>query len=147
MTPKQQLLIEYVWKLQGQMQLQEWRVYIQNEPPEPEGDQSVRARIQIFRNGSAEAWLQVADSFWRLSPDSQRETVIHELLHVMHHDLRLAAEATSWTDYVPHEAAFMAREMIDRAEERVVDRLTRVISEDFALPPVDKPGWESGGGW
>jgi hypothetical protein len=144
LTPHHSLLLDYVWILQGQMMLQEWRIYIRTE--EPAGEH-IRAKIETFTSGSAEGWLSVSEDFWRCSPEAQRETIVHELLHLLLHDLRLASEAVIHTDYVPMEPGMMATEGIARAEERVVDRLSRVIAEDFKLPPAGNAAWRSGGNW
>lgn len=141
MRPHHRLLIDYIHKLQNQLQMIEWRIYLELEPPE--GPDAV-ASVHIFDNGSAEAWIRVAERFWDQSPDQQREAIVHELLHVMTHDLLISGRILGETDYIPLEVQDMANRALQRAEERVVDRLARVIAEDFALPPHEDPRWRSG---
>jgi hypothetical protein len=139
-SPERELLINYVMQIQRQMLLTEWRVYLSDNPP----DENAVASMEFTDTGSAEALLRVSESFWTRTPAMQRETIVHELLHVMTHDLLESIGSMKSSGYVPAGAGLMFEDLIGRTEERLVDRLARVIAEDFALPPAKDPEWRYG---
>lgn len=119
----------------------EWRINYINEPPK---QKNAMAMVQFYGTGSATANLQVADAFWEQVPEAQRETCVHELLHLLTHDLLSAAEEAVQSGAFSKPARDAYLRQFDRYEERLVDRLARNIADDYSLPPVDNPAWISG---
>lgn len=138
---RKSLLLRWVMKLQRQLSLEEWRVILHDDPPE---NPLAVAECRFPDSGAAEVWLAIGPRFWQSTPEYQRETMIHELLHILLHDLSEAAEDLSWTDLIPRGMDELHRRNVRRAEERAVDRLARVIAEDFLLPPHTEKGWTNG---
>jgi hypothetical protein len=79
-----------------------------------------------------EATIRLAHSFWTLSAEDQRRVLVHELLHC-----HLAA-LSNLKDDLEKTLGLAAFELFaasfERAEERTVDKLARIIAPLLPLP-------------
>ena len=75
--PRKQRFLPYLRQLANMIALKDWRIEIREEPPEHrEADASIRL---IY--GRKFAIIAMSESFLNLSPEDQRKSLIHELIH------------------------------------------------------------------
>lgn len=91
-----------------------------------------RATISLH-HAKDEAVVRVHEDFFGRSPEGQRQTLVHELLHVQ--TARLCRVVTRLAEEIDNPAAAYAAKCHDEEEEIVVDRLARAIAPLLPLPP------------
>lgn len=124
-------LAEYVTELQKSFGLMSWNIEITDEPADP--DDLVSSRVA--RNYEYARW-RFAPEFWNESPEEQRSTLIHELVHLFtqhaQDDLMSAFErAISKNEFRLSEPVHR------RAHERVIDRIAEAIAPKY--PVIEWP--------
>lgn len=87
-------------------------------------------------DGQQTATINFSELFTRISPEEQRNTVVHELLHI--HINRLRSSASSIVDSTYRgKTADTINELLIRDEEYLVDALSRVIDPLVPVPHFD----------
>ncbi len=124
----------YVALLQPLFRLQHYEIEVWDEPPENKdafADCGTKSRQHWAR-------LRFAEKHFDTSPDEQRNTVAHELLHVLHDGVDVAAiEGFGGLATTSEE---WARQRYDHENERLIDALSRVLAPLLPLPPAPKEG-------
>lgn len=86
------------------------------------------------RPGSKEGTVRFSDDFFESDREAQRETVIHELLHF---HMRYIFDVTNSMERVLGRQAWeVFDEVLEAAEEAVIDSIARAIAHRFKLPPA-----------
>ncbi len=126
------VLSGYIRDLADAMGLRDWSIslgrYISDTG-------EYRAQITLHRQKD-EAEVELSEAWFGRTPEEQRQTVVHELLHI--HTARLCRTLTRFTEQVGGElATYLAKEH-DEEEEIVIERLARVLAPYLPLPPEEK---------
>lgn len=123
-------LIAYVHSLARQLLLADWRIRIAKGTKEEEDEQNELACVEFRELG--EANITLYPSFFLEPKESQREIVVHELLHIHQ---RKQFEVVESTKTALGKKAF---ELLDTfylaTEEATVQTLARIIAPSLPLP-------------
>ena len=120
----------YVAVLQPLLRLTQWEIDVQFQYPDSE---EALAESQVVR-GRWVAMIRFNDKHFLNSPEEQRDTVVHELLHVVTaHERRVV-----WEMYecpLPGDKS-LAWKAFDFEQEMVMDHLATVLGPHLPLPPT-----------
>lgn len=119
----------YVATLQPLLMLHHWKIRVSEKPPENPNFWASCYRVPCQWS----AWLYFADDIFEQQPEQQRETVVHELLHIVRAMEYVAvSEAYNGLDQTGRAWAW---ERFDHEQEVTTDHLARVIAPFMPLPP------------
>ena len=123
-------LSDYAASVRNALHLSHWTVVVREEPPD---DEDAQAEIEPIE-GRYRAVLKVARDFWDREPGQQRDTIVHEVLHLAlasmvdvvrvggyRHEVGRAVYDTLWQEF-------------RRQMEYVVDSLTTLVKDRVAPP-------------
>ena len=97
-------------------------------------DGSDRATVSTHHKKD-DAIIELHEDFFGRTPEGQRQTLVHEVLHLQ--TARLCRAFTQLAKQFPeHGAIAYAAQRHDDEEEIVVDRLARAIAPLMPLPPT-----------
>ena len=126
----------YVAYLQAEVDLHAWHLRVMGGPaPKPH-----RGSLAVtwIANESNEANIYVNERFFTLSRREQRQTLTHELVHLLAERPQQFIR-TSFTPLATDEdGAAAAKEWLRIMYERMVDDLAWILAERLPLPPR---GW------
>ena len=111
----------YIWKIRDMLGLQNWDTFLTAAHSEDEVNASVHP---VY--GRYVAGISVNRKWFEYSPEVQRNTVIHELLHVVHNRQTEVIRTTKQLDEVWIT--------FNRETELMVDHLATAIEDLFPLP-------------
>lgn len=135
-----QVVERYVDRLRHSLLLGHWRIGINRDPPtadggEPGDDQSmIDGQMEIQRD-SAIAELRLHANFRDGDPEGQRETIVHELLH-LHFD----ALFSDMYDTISRLASLEAGTALNMLNRRSYERMTQAVAAAIA-PRYDLIDW------
>lgn len=124
----------YVEKLQPYMRLAHWQIVVHDDPPD--GDDCV-ADISCSPTRTMAA-LRISDYYITSSPEKQRRSITHELVHCLLHQLSEAEQAFLYA--VGHPVWEHLHRRYEHEEELAVDEVARAIAPFLPLPPVEEGG-------
>lgn len=130
----------YVSEVRALLRLAHWTLMIPDEWPE-EGDEVLAVIVPGDQRYIAH--LRLGPGFWGLDPSDQRNSVVHELLHLHHVRLTDAVRLGQWRQQVGQGLYDHLIDQVKREAELMVDALTSVIAPAMPLPPAwpdDAPG-------
>jgi hypothetical protein len=113
------------------VRLGHWYIVAKDNPPE-NGDGQVDTDAfagSYIRDNSDHASVHLGDSFWEESPEEQRETLTHELLHC--HLYRLHA-------FIGDRLNKADRATASSMEEIAIEQLSRIIAPLLPLPEIPR---------
>lgn len=125
----------YYRELAERLGLREWDLRVSRDMPEAsEGAPAdeVDAQSRIMETG-AYSTLRVHAGFREGAPEVQRETILHELMHLFLEWVYDDASSTIEGLAAP-QTNTVAQELLRRQYERVVDRLASAIAPMYPLP-------------
>jgi hypothetical protein len=132
--PEWDALGAYVEKLRHELLLEHWTIRIDRAGPTPiDGVETglIDAQMEIRNHGNV-GILRVHDNFRAGDPDDQRQTILHELLH-LHLD-RLFTDMDGMIEGFAAKQAYEAtHELVYRQYERMTDALADAIAPKFDL--------------
>lgn len=102
---------------------------------EHHSDEGTYAQVNPHEQ-AAEAEIRFSPDFYNDSPHGQRNTVVHEVLHL--HFVGVDDVVHAWVDKLAPVDYAMLKRMMVRQEERIVDFMARIISPFMPLPPKRK---------
>lgn len=111
----------YIVQLARIMGLAQWDIYLSATPSAPDANASVHP---VY--GRRIVPISVNSDWWTYSPQVQRNTIVHELLHVIHND-QTEVIRTSPT------STWMWR-TFERETELMVDHLAGLLDEHMPMP-------------
>lgn len=130
-TPAQRKALErYAGRLQHTLGLDHWSLSVGESYSG--GDEE--AGMFITNNADA-ATLHVPELFWTRSPESQRATVLHELLH-LHFDRALLDFYAAVRKVLPEWITDGLESTPTRIQERSIERFALAIAPNLPLPKV-----------
>lgn len=114
------------------LRLSHWYVVAKEEPPQhPDGTIHTDAFAGSYiRDNSDHASVHLGDSFWEETPEEQRETLAHELLHC--HLYRLHA-------FIGDRLRRSDRETASQMEEVAIEQLSRIVAPLLPVPGIPAP--------
>lgn len=130
LTEEQRLALQaWIDEAKPVMRLNDWYVVAKDTPPEDEdGGLSYDAFAGSFiRDSSDHASVHLGDSFWDETPEEQRETLAHELLHCHLYRLHRFVE-----DRLRKADITTARQM----EEIAIEQLARIVAPLLPMPAI-----------
>lgn len=122
----------WVADVRAHLLLAHWRIDIPDEWP-PEGDEVI-AGINPC-DGRYVATIRFGPSFWNRSPDEQRATLVHELLHLHHVRLTDVIRLGDWREQIGQAVYDGVYSSVKREAEYMVDALTSIVAEHAPMPP------------
>lgn len=120
----------YIAQLQPLMRLQQWDIRVIDEEP----SDGCLADCGCFQHEHM-ADFRLADHFFANSPDRQRNTIVHEMLHVAVEGWWRSTVNT--TEGLNSIAQIWAMERNTYQMEMTVDHLSRIIAPFLPLPPAE----------
>lgn len=126
-------IMRYVSFLVQHLNLQEWTVLVSHRPTAPEDGEPPDVAVIHSHDLRYCAVIQVCPSWTRRSPEVKRETLLHEMLHLMTKELRIAERR--WTMAMEEPFRGMAFIDISNNEERLVDRLASSLAPHLPQYP------------
>jgi hypothetical protein len=124
---------DYMGGIKSLLKLDEWELrFRHNEDPDDPGH---AACVEFVRHRKV-AVIRVAKDWEEQTPDEQRSTVIHELLH-LHFEApwRMMGDITR---QLGKQAEELADSMIRHEMEVAIDQIAAAIAPHFPLPPAPK---------
>ena len=122
--PRRQAFAPYVRDLADRLRLRDWTIYVRDDPPH---DGECIASIHCVE-GRKVANIRFNDPFLDDSPEDQRHTIVHELLHCHVNG--------AWDYAVDTFATEDARRAFRRLAETAVDGLADAIAPLLPLPGI-----------
>lgn len=122
-------MAEYIAALVPLFRLEAWDIVVGDGPPE--NPHSLAA--VTFHRTLHDATIRFADSFYARERAEQRQTVAHELLHLVTAMENVAA--LTGLESLEGRAAEWALSRFDHEYERATDALARIIAPALPLPP------------
>jgi len=129
--------MRYVSHLIQHFRLHQWTVLVSSYPTDKDEDQDHAPTASIDSHTDRYcAILRVSPNWMKYTEEVKRDTLVHEMLHLITRDLRLRIEAFRGLLYrrTP-SVALMAGMDIDSAEERMVDHLASTLSPHLPQYP------------
>lgn len=116
------MLQQYIWDIRDMLDMHHWDIYLTMAPSSDDANASIHP---VY--GRHSAGLSVNKKWFDFSPEVQRNTIIHEILHVVHNRqtemIRTTRQQSGvWTAF-------------ERETELMVDHLANAIDQFFPLPP------------
>jgi hypothetical protein len=127
-------LVAYVRRVRNWMALQHWEISIIDRAP---SDNTARAQLETTE-GRYLAGLWVSDSFFDSPAEEQRQTVVHELLHVAGREQNDVIRAGGLSTVLGQTAYGLVWENYKAAHERLVDQLASVLAPHAPLPRIPR---------
>ena len=125
LDPRRAAWVPYIADLIGRMHLMDWEVRLSDEHPTIAG---AVAQVGVTY-GRKLARVYLSEAFLRSEPGEQRNTIVHELVHI-----HLDMTASYALDQLGREGGAALRVMFENA----VDALAGVIAPHMPLPPAAK---------
>lgn len=119
----------YVAVLQPLLRIQHWELAVLDDEPDGGALADNCCYMRQYKND-----LRFSDRFFRKSDAEQRETVVHELLHVVvEHWYRSNLAAFEGLSSTSQE---WAKERHEHEMEMTIDTLSHIIAPHMPLPPL-----------
>jgi hypothetical protein len=118
----------YTRSLADALCLKDWVFVLRRES----SDEGTRAQIHLS-DKKTEAAITLCERWFVRTPEEQRQTLVHELLHA--HTARLCRVVTRLKDQVGGETVGYVDAALDEEEEIAIDTLSRILAPFMPLPP------------
>lgn len=120
----------YIWDIRDRLNLHHWDTFLADEAAEKGTNASVHPVPGRFVAG-----IHVASNWLDLEESERRNTIVHELLHLVHRDqtevIRCGLQDAG---YLPNKAFTMMWRMFELHTEAMVDHLASVLAP--TMPPA-----------
>ncbi|HVM30779.1 MAG TPA: hypothetical protein VM305_08455 [Candidatus Limnocylindrales bacterium] len=134
---RREALTEYIAQVRDALNLQAYKIVLRDGPPP--GREEATAMIQpVDGRMMAELWL--GPSFWIETPEEQRQTIAHEMLHVLHRDATDVIRLGAWIRHVGQGTYDATWEVFRDHIEKMVDRLSVIVAPRLPLPELATAG-------
>lgn len=123
-------LCHYIRQLADRMLLAHWTFGLVHGVPD---DETAWASVKVVSNINF-AHLWVCEGFFGLSVFRQREAMVHEMIHVLQHQVTIGVneDLVKWMGQNAYEIFYAG---FSRQVEHQVDHLTAVFAQFMPLPP------------
>jgi hypothetical protein len=132
-------LTAYVEILKHLLHLDHWTIDVTTDPGDDfdEGDAKNAEAGTLVRFEANVATLYVPETLFQQPPDRQRQTLLHEFMHMYLSHLMEDCDAVLRAHL--HEPTYDAvKTLISREYERTTDSLASAIAEHYPLPALAK---------
>ncbi|MCE5322134.1 hypothetical protein LLG46_02335 [bacterium] len=130
MTTDYNPLCSYIREVADKLRLRDWEFVLKDEPPE---DEDVSAEI-VPIEGRKRASIYLCTGFRELSPEEQRHTIVHELLHCHLESATDIIRLDLWEHRVLSQNAYdILIGGFRRQIEYAVDAIADAIAHNFPL--------------
>jgi hypothetical protein len=133
---RERALLRYLVHLRDHMRLQAWDLAISKSAPETDG-----AILTIEVQPARHSGLVRVGTFFDETLDEQRQTAVHELLHLVqapmwdHFDLDAHDGRPTWSLPLAPDLSQRIMEFIHTDLERQADFLARMVAPTLPMPP------------
>lgn len=117
----------YIWRLQSILRLQGWQLYLIHAPC----DSKFEATIQTSY-GRIEANIALCSSWNTRTPEQQRHTLVHELLHLIFRPIENALRHS--TDFFDEQAKHILNEIYVERTEYAIEAICLFLMPHLPLP-------------
>jgi hypothetical protein len=131
---RRRALHRYVERVRNALYLKHWRIDLPDEYPDDSPDE-VLAQIDPC-DGRYVATIRFGPGFWERDPETARETIVHELLHLHHVRVTDAVRLGAFRDELGQNAYDQLITGLKREAEYMTDVLTSLIAPTVLVPPV-----------
>lgn len=121
--------LAYIREIANTLLLHDWDITLSRAISE---SSIYRAEIALHRERD-EANIELSDVWFGRTPEQQRQTLVHELLHI--HTTRLCRVVTRLHERLGSDVTTYVENAHDEEEEILVDRLARILAPYLPLPP------------
>src|ERR1039458_5728905 len=122
-------LATYVRTVADMLGLKDWVIEVSDEPADEQYDAFIS-----MRECQKHATLYIGHSYWADSPEEQRHTIVHEMLHPHLDQMQRLIERNSEVFGSVPAAILIGQHKVDL--EFATDAIAAAISQHFPLPPV-----------
>ena len=128
MTRAQKNALErYISEAQQTLNLGQWKIELEDSPCEDDA----LAEIEVSEN-LWQARIRVAHSFFKEKPEEQRDTIVHELIHVHTSGIERSRDRMEKTLGELAWPVFQAS--MENEVERAVDALAKIVAPTLPIP-------------
>ena len=123
----------YVRAIADQLGLRDWRIELRDAG----ADGGKTATLNMVPNRDY-GIIDIRPLFWEDTREDQRQTVIHECLHLHLHAVSEAFDDTVWaSNLLSTVIKEMSLAVMERAEEHAVDAIAAAIAPYFPMPGTE----------
>jgi hypothetical protein len=129
-TERLAALSSYVADMQARMGLVQWQIRV--------GESRIKGLLAKVDPCEGRYWARLTvhrKSFWRLSPEEQRNSVVHELVHLVHQPATRVIEYGKWREDLALPVWRDVHSEFVSGVELMTDHLANVFSPLMPLPP------------
>jgi hypothetical protein len=119
-------LQEYIWTIRNMLGLRHWDIFLASVAADDKCNASIHP---VY--GRHTASLAVHKDWWSFSREVQRNTIVHEILHVAHNNQTEVIRTS--------ETSIWMWRTFERETELMVDHLATALEDLFPLPDIPKP--------
>lgn len=128
MTRAQKNALErYISEAQQTLNLGQWKIELEDSPCEDDA----LAEIEVSEN-LWQARIRVAHSFFKEKPEEQRDTIVHELIHV--HTAGIERSRDRMEKTLGELAWPVFQASMENEVERAVDALAKIVAPTLPIP-------------
>ena len=128
MTRAQKTALErYISEAQQTLNLGQWKIELEDSPCEDDA----LAEIEVSEN-LWQARIRVAYSFFKEKPEEQRDTIVHELIHV--HTAGIERSRDRMEKILGELAWPVFQASMENEVERAVDALAKIVAPTLPIP-------------
>lgn len=128
-------LLSYVGEARNALYLQAYEVNLRRDEP---SDRTALASVEPV-DGRLVANLYIAPGFWSQTPEEQRQTVVHELVHVIQREMTDVIRLGAWIRHVGQGTYDATWEAFRDQVEKQCDRLATIIAPLVPVPELERP--------
>lgn len=125
-------LREYVRYVAAELNLRDYTIHITYDHEVVTGRGGIRAASVSCIDGAREATIEIAYNFRHFPADAQRETIVHELLHV-HHDPCWRMVQTDLDEPLGKVGYYLFCDSYRRSMEFMVDGLAKAVARHLPM--------------
>jgi hypothetical protein len=128
MTRAQKTALErYISEAQQTLNLGQWKIELEDSPCEDDA----LAEIEVSEN-LWQARIRVAYGFFKEKPEEQRDTIVHELIHV--HTAGIERSRDRMEKTLGELAWPVFQASMENEVERAVDALAKIVAPTLPIP-------------
>lgn len=125
------LLLAYLTLIRDRMRLQAWDLEVSKKPADDHD-----TVLAIVTNPARNAATVFVGSFFEEQPLEQRQTAVHELIHLVQANLLEYADSFTWRRAIAPDVAAAIGDRIRAEAEIQADFLARLLAPSLPMPPV-----------
>ena len=123
----------YIRELADNLRLKDWHIFLSGKHDVPDEDVAACIKISVGRKG---ATITLGPDFVHMEPGEQRQTLVHELIHI--HLEPVVAVMDRLAETRTEGWLHLARTYLNDAQEQSVDIMADIIAPFMPMPPLGR---------